>query len=150
MDLCLPPQFSGLGVNRHDEAIRCCEVNHVLVDRQALAAREQGATDRISHFLRVISKIFPNQITVGGVDGLDAGPGRDDKHDTVMHDGRRFIGARRQAPYEGELHLPDIRLVDLVKRTEALLVISAIEHQPVATVGLLQHAIGDRPELGGL
>src|SRR5262249_4672742 len=66
VNLGLPAQLPGLGVDRHQEAVGRGEIDHVLVDAEALAARG-AAVDPLWIFARVL----PDQIAVGGVDRLD-------------------------------------------------------------------------------
>ena len=77
-------------------------------------------------------------------------PGTIHVHDAAIDDRRRFLRAGRQTARPGHAQLPDIALVDLVERAEALLVERAADHQPVGRIGIGQHLLGDRYELRDL
>ena len=122
------------------------EIDHVLVDRETLAARPLRTADEICHLLGILSLVLPDQVAVGGVDRNDAATGIDGVHDTLMDDRRCFIGASRQAPRPGHLELARVALVDLIERTEALLIVGPIYHQPVTRRRVGEHVVGDRLE----
>src|SRR5262249_45606673 len=68
IDLGLPADVAGLRVECHHESVGRCEIDHILVDGDALASRPDTGNAR-----GVVAAIFPDQVTVGRVDRLDAG-----------------------------------------------------------------------------
>jgi hypothetical protein len=59
-----------------------------------------------------------------------------------------FLHAVRKPSRPRETQSTDVRPVDLIERTEAMLIEGATDRQPIGRVGLGQHAIGDRSKRG--
>jgi hypothetical protein len=55
-----------------------------------------------------------------------------------------FLHAVRKPSRPRETQSTDIRPVDLIERTEAMLIEGATDRQPIGRAGMGQHAIGDR------
>ena len=70
VELELPALLTGLGVDRDQKAVGRGEIDHVLIDADALLAR-----DVAPHAFRISPRVFPDQIAVRGVDRLDGAPG---------------------------------------------------------------------------
>ncbi len=92
VELELPALLTGLGVDRDQEAVGRGEIDHVLIDADALLARDIAA-----HAFRISARVFPDQIAVRGIDRLDGGAGREQIHDAAIDDRRRFLDARGKA-----------------------------------------------------
>ena len=142
IDLGFPAHLSGFGVERHQVTVGRSEIDHVLVDTKALVTR-----CRRRNALRIVALIFPNQIAVRGIDRLDAGAGHVKVHDAAINDRCRFLRAVRQPARPGHPQLADVVFIDLVERTEALLIEGAADHQPVGRIRIDQRFLGDRLEI---
>src|SRR5262249_60889362 len=70
IDLGLPTDVPGLRIECDHESVGRCEIDHVLVDGDALASRPSSGDPR-----GVVAAIFPDQVAVGHVDRLNAGAG---------------------------------------------------------------------------
>ena len=127
------------------EAVRRGEIDHVLEDAEILVPRRPRVD-----VLRIVAHVFPDQVAVGGVDRLHGAARHIHVHDAAIDDRRRFLRAGGQAARPGHAQLPDIVLVDLIERAVAMLVEGPADHQPVGGIGIGQHLLGDRLEIGGL
>jgi hypothetical protein len=134
-----PAQLAGRGIEREQDAVGGGEVDHVLVDAEALVARRPWIDA-----LRVFAGIFPDQIAIGGIDRLNRGAGREQIHDAAVDDRHRFLRAVRQTARPGHPQLADVAFVDLVERAEALLIERAVHHQPIARIGIGQRRLRHR------
>src|SRR5262249_42951355 len=74
----------------------------------------------------------------------------DDVHDALIDDRDGLVGASRHSARPRELKPGDGVAVDLSERTETLLVVGAIEHEPIVGGRIRQHLARDRLEIGGL
>ena len=147
--LGLPAQLAGLDVDSDDIAIGRGEIDHVLVDRHRLRARQLRRPDLLRQAFRIVALVLPNFIARRRVDGEQVRARLDHVHDAVVDDGRRFLRPLRQAAGEGHAQIRDVRLVDLVERAETLLVIGAADHQPVVGWRVDEHLGGDGFVVGG-
>lgn len=139
IDFGFPTHGAGLGVERNQHAVGRGKEDHVLVDAKVFVACRL----RIDA-LGVIALIFPDQVAVDAVDRLHRGAGHKHVKDAAVHDGRGLLSAGRQTTRPGYSELADIVLSDLAERTKAMLVVGAVDHQPVGRIGIAQHGVGDR------
>ena len=146
VNLGLPAHLAGLGIERHQDAVRRVVEHQVLEDGEALGARPHRPADDVGHLLGGLAPVFPDQVAVGGIERQHAGARADHVHDALRDDRRGFLGAGGKPARPRHLEPADIAAVDLVERTEALLVVGAVEHQPVARRRIDQHVAGDRLE----
>ena len=145
IDLCFPAQLAGLGIEGDQESIRRAEIDHVLVDADALASRRPGRDA-----LRIVAVVLPNQIAVGGVQRLNARSWSHYVHDAAIDDRRRFLRARRETARPCHAQLSDIAFVDLVQWTETMLIVRSADVEPVRGIRIRLHRLRDRNERSGL
>ena len=93
VDLGFPAQLARVRVERQQKSVRRREIDHVLVNSEALRARGRRG-DRP----RVLALVLPDQIPVGGGYRLDRGAGRVQIHDAAIDDRSGFLRAVRQTP----------------------------------------------------
>ena len=150
MRLGLPSNRSGAGIQRDEVAVGCGEIDQVLEYREVLRSRQSCGANRPCHLLWVCAPIIPDQVAIGAVKRLNAAARRDNIHHALTDDRGQFLRALRKATDPGHTQLADIGAVDFFERANPLLVIGAVEHQPVRRIGIGKNLLGHCAELGGL
>src|SRR4030081_564021 len=125
VNLALPAYLTGLCVERDQDAVGRVVEDHVLEDGDAFGPGPHRPADDVGHVLGNLAPVFPDLVAVDGVDRQHAGTWADDVHNALGDDRRRLRGACRQTACPRHPELADIAAVDLIERTETLLVVGA-------------------------
>jgi hypothetical protein len=142
----VPHHLAGLGVEADQMGVRRGDDQGAFIDRH-VARRE---VDRVGDQLcRQLALVFPDEIAVGGVEGLDAVGVVEDEEHAVVDDRGGLGGARDHRPGPGDLEVLDVALVDLLERAVAVAVKGAPPHQPIGRRRIAQHGVGDGREVAG-
>jgi hypothetical protein len=146
-DVRFPNELAGASVQRIRIAVRAVVENQVVIDREVAIrfCRGEVLTDVFGH----LAPVLPDEIAGRGVQSLSDVVGIREIQDPVLNERRAFlIGAVAERPRPRELQLRDVAPADLVERAVAPVVQRAPPHRPVGRVGVREHCVGDRREVG--
>ena len=111
---------------------------------------DSGGPDETDRAVGDLVGVRPDAVAVRGIDRDDAGAGFDQVHDPVVDEWSRLLHSRRKSQRPGQRESGDVVAVDLVEWTEALLIVGAVDHEPIRRIGILQHLVGDGLEVADL
>jgi len=128
-----PGGLAGGGIEGHEAAIERGDENFAAPNGNA--AIDDVATGIDGPFGRDLGIVRPEFLAGSGFDGEDFAPRGGEVHDAIYNNGCRLITAVTvEIHVPGESELADVLIVDLLQRTEALLVVGAAIAHPVAGV----------------
>ena len=131
-----PHFFASACIHRHQTAIERTDEQLAFPSRSATVhGIAAGMHTRLPRYLRVVS---PQLLAARGIKGEQLAPGSGDVHDAVDDERRRFLravlGIQVHAP--GQAQLPNVGVIHLFQRREALFAVSAAIAHPVGSVGI--------------
>ena len=147
-NLGFPRERAGARVERVREVVGAIVENQVAVDREVAVDRRER--DVVVVVVLHGPPVFPDEIAGRRVDGLRDVVRVREEHHAVMHERCAFLHALAERPRPDEAELRDVARVDLRERAVAPMIQRAAPRQPVGGVGILQHGIGDGPQIAHL
>ena len=144
LDLLLPGELAGLGVERDELGVERAEIDEIAVERGAAVDDVAAGQDALGQ----TGVIFPLLVAGLGVDGVEPAIGAGDVDHAVMDQRLTLLpalllAAERERP--GGRQTFDVRLVDLLQRAEALRLQTQAIGDDRFRVGRIvqQHFVGD-------
>ena len=149
MVLHLPDRLAGGGVERHQSAIQRAQVQPALPGGQAAIDHVTAGID--AGMPRHLGVIAPFQRAGRGIQREHAAPGGRHIHHPIDDQRRRLLRPRihRQIKMPGGLQARDIAGVDLLQRTEAMLIVGAAVGEPVVALATRRPAGARHPPACG-
>ena len=140
----IPSDLAGVDVEGDEVRVRGGDDEVAVDDRHAaLGERIAALGDQDG---RQVTLVLPQQIAIGGVQGLYLVAIVEDKQHAIMDDGCDFRRPVGQGPGPRNLHSTDVGLLDLFQGTVAPAVVGASPHQPVRWRWVAEHFFGYRRE----
>ena len=137
-----PPKLARASVQGYQVFIGCGVDNEVLIDGDS-PARSVPAV------LRQLAPVLPDQIAIGGIESLNAS-GVGNVQDALVNERNMLVNAGRESPRPGHAKPAHILPVDLIQRTETLVVVGSTVRQPVVWTGVQEHLSCNRRILAEL
>jgi hypothetical protein len=123
----LPEKFAAAGMQSHQVRIPGQVIDLVVVDGQA--SSPVALRLKVAQIRRQFSLVVPDQVSGGGIPGLDMIAARmSDVHDAVVNQRSELLGSGIHGSHPGQLQLAHVALIDLIQRTVAGHIVSAVGH----------------------
>ena len=142
----LPREPAGGRVEGEDVTVGAGVDDAIGVDGEIAVGGGEAARGGV---LRQVAAVLPEEVSGGGVDGLDdVARVRHVEHPAVG-ERRRLLAAGPHAARPDHAEAADVLARDLVQRAVAPPVEGPPPHRPIGRCRLLQHGVGDRDEVSG-